>query len=157
MLCIRKAVPSDVERLSEVMISSIRDLCAADHLNDPAAIADWCANKSPETVRDWIEDGPGLTVSLNGATIAAVGGNSTEGAVRLLYVAPEFQTRGHGGALLRHMEDAMRKLGVRTSWLASSATAHAFYLSQGWNDDGPCHPTKGQPMRKRLSHYNEGK
>ena len=44
---VRRAEPDDVLAMSRVLTASIIELCAADHGNDPAAIAAWTRNKTP--------------------------------------------------------------------------------------------------------------
>jgi GNAT superfamily N-acetyltransferase len=150
---IRPATVDDAAAISTVLLASIRQLCVADHQDDPAALAAWCAHKSPDDVRDWITSGTGLRVALQGNEIAAVGAFSAKGDILLLYVGPGFQGQGHSAALLAAMEDELAALGLYTAHLTSTGTAHGFYLAKGWQDNGPqsdCYLTAGQPMRKHL-------
>lgn len=150
---VRAARPEDAPRISAVLISSIRELCAPDHEGDAAAIDAWIANKTPEQVAVWLEGGHGVRVALHGEEIAAVGAVSGAGEVLLLYVAPEHRGKGHSAALLEVLEAELRDAGHQEATLVSTKTAHGFYLRHGWRNDGPevaCFRTRGQPMRKRL-------
>ena len=136
-----------------MLIASIRQLCAADHGNEAAAIDAWVANKTPERVAVWLEGAHGVRVAGDGDEIAAVGAVSEEGEVLLLYVAPERRRQGHSSALLRALEAELAEAGHKEARLVSTKTAHGFYLAQGWQDDGPevaCFRTRGRPMRKPL-------
>ena len=154
MIAVRPAAEADIAAMSAVLTASIRELCAADHRNDPETIADWTRNKSPESVRLMLAN-PNLTMyvaELDGA-VAAVGAVTREGEVALNYVAPASRFRGLSRALLTHMEQALRERGVAEGTLTSTTTAHRFYLSSGWRDSGPPETAgfvPGHPMRKRL-------
>ena len=150
---IRAAGPHDAEAMSRVLIASIHELCAADHGGDPAALADWTAEKTPEAIRGWLVPGHGVRVAESGGEIAAVGAWSAAGEVLLLYVAPAHRRQGISAALLAAMEAEMAGAGLAEARLVSTGTARDFYLSQGWQEEGcavPCHRTEGFPMRKRL-------
>ena len=55
MITVRRAAEADIPAMSEVLTRSITELCALDHKHDPAAIAAWTANKTPEGVRRILE------------------------------------------------------------------------------------------------------
>lgn len=153
MACVRKARPEDAHEISKVLIDSIRQLCAPDHRNDPAAIEAWIANKSPDQVAVWLAGQHGVRVALDGEKIAAVGAISEKGEILLLYVAPRYRGAGHSKTLLQVLETELAEAGHDEVRLVSTRTAHGFYLSQGWENVGPevaCFRTRGQPMRKRL-------
>ncbi|KIC10842.1 hypothetical protein RA19_08810 [Leisingera sp. ANG-M1] len=152
-LQIRPATVFDVFDMSRVLISSIRDLCKADHDGDAARIAEWTADKSPERIRTWIE-GPGrYWLAELGGAVAGVGGLNSKGAISLLYVAPEVAGQGAGTALLAHLESELLKSGCSEGRLNATGTALEFYQANGWQRDGapvnfcgtPC-----LPMHKHL-------
>ncbi len=153
MVHVRAARPEDAPRISDVLIASIRQLCAPDHQNAAAAIDAWIANKAPGQVAVWLEGTNGVRVATEGDEITAVGAVSEEGEVLLLYVAPRHRGKGHSTALLRALEAELAEAGHQEARLVSTKTAHGFYLDRGWRDDGAqvtCFSTRGQPMRKRL-------
>lgn len=150
----RHATAADAAEISDVLIRSITELCASDHLNDPDLIAGWVANKSPSEILDWIKQGAQFRLRISGHSIAAVGCFSSDGKIQLLYVAPENRGQGHSSELLACMEAELANAGVLIARLVSSKTAEAYYLSRGWEIDGDrvvCYTTDGQPMRKTLS------
>lgn len=154
---IRQATLEDANEISNVLIRSITELCAADHLDDPELIKGWIENKSPEHICQWLKEGAHMRLSLANEGIGAVGCYSTDGMIQLLYVAPEARGQGHSSALLQHMENEMRDKGVDAARLVSSKTAQDYYLKQGWEIDGErvvCYTTDGQPMRKQLISSN---
>lgn len=153
MTHVRAARSEDAPRISAVLIASIRQLCAPDHEGDAAAIEAWTANKTPEQVAVWLEGDHGVHVAEEDGEIAAVGAVSGAGEVLLLYVAPDHRGKGHSSALLTVLEAELAGAGHAEATLVSTKTAHGFYLSRGWRNDGPevaCFRTRGQPMRKAL-------
>ena len=155
MITVRKAEPADVPAMSRVLIASITDLCHADHRGDPAIIAGWTRNKTPDSVARWVAN-PDLLVlvAVLDGEIAAVGMLNGPDEIGLNYVAPDSRFRGVSKALVLALEAAMRDRGTTTGRLTSTQTAHAFYRAMGWQDSGPPetgHNVPGFPMRKVLS------
>ena len=155
MITVRKAEPADVPAMSRVLIASITDLCHADHRGDPAIIAGWTRNKTPDSVARWVAN-PDLLVlvAVLEGEIAAVGMLNGPDEIGLNYVSPDFRFRGVSKAMVLALEDAMRERGTATGRLTSTQTAHAFYRAMGWQDAGPPetgHNVPGFPMRKVLT------
>ncbi|MDO8358447.1 MAG: GNAT family N-acetyltransferase [Devosia sp.] len=151
MILVRAATPDDAEAMSRVLIASITALCAADHGNDPDALASWLANKTPEGVCAWF-DNPrtGLFVAERGGEVAAVGGIDSDREIILNYVAPAHRFSGVSKALLRAMEAA---LGPGAASLSSTRTARQFYRDAGWAETGAIESgarTVSHPMHKLL-------
>src|SRR5712671_4547252 len=92
---IRDAVVEDPPVACEVIRRSISELCHGDHVNDPAILRRWLANKTPEIVASWI-GGPGNSalVAVEGGTILAVGSVTDAGEITLNYVLPDARFRG---------------------------------------------------------------
>lgn len=133
---IRDARESDAEAMSGVFVASITELCREDHCDDPAIIAEWTANKTPENMRTWLSNRDStMLVAEEDDTIVGVGGFAGT-RIMTLYVAPKARFRGISSKMLEHMEQAMSKNGVVTAELSSTATAHRFYLDRGWQDQG---------------------
>ncbi len=138
------------------MTASIRELCTADHHDDPAVIAAWTTNKTPAQVARMLANPHAkLFVALVDGAVAAVG--SVQGIageeIGLNYVHPSHRFRGVSRALLAAMEQEMRGSGIATGRLISTATAKRFYESAGWVEDGPVDTSwiaPGWPMKKRL-------
>lgn len=140
--------------MSAVLIASITELCALDHHNDPEAIANWTANKSPAGVRAMLASpNAEFFVAEDDGVVAAVGCVLNGDEVGLNYVHPAHRFRGISRALLGAMEEAMRAAGIVEARVRSTQTAHRFYLAQGWQDAGDKYTGRfidAWPMRKRL-------
>lgn len=150
---LRPAQVFDVFALSQVLIRSITQLCAADHLNDPQHVARWTANKDPETIRGWITSGAQIWMAERAGQAAAVGGISDSGRVTLLYVDPAHVGQGIGSQLLRRLEHEIATSGHAEAQLDATRTALDFYVGQGWEQSGPAQEWHGVPqfpMRKSL-------
>ncbi|MGL4287157.1 MAG: GNAT family N-acetyltransferase [Phreatobacter sp.] len=152
---IRRAIDADTVEAAEVLRRSIAELCRPDHHDDPAILAGWLANKTPETVAAWIADPDTLVMVAIDATgaIAGVGSAANAGEITCNYVAPTFRFRGVSRAMVARLEQYLASLGRRRAVLTSTATAHRFYLSAGYLDDGPSKPWPGgsiHPMVKQF-------
>jgi GNAT superfamily N-acetyltransferase len=151
VITIRPAVLADAAAMSAVLVASITELCVADHNRDPAALASWLANKTPEGVGLWFANPANtILVAEHDSEIAACGAFNTDRKIILNYVSPRHRFAGVSKALLNAMETA---LGPGEATLDSTKTARRFYLDAGWREDGPPEPyrhVEGHPMRKLL-------
>jgi GNAT superfamily N-acetyltransferase len=135
---IRDATAEDAATACDVIRRSISELCVADHHNDPAILDAWLANKTPEIVAGWArQNGNSLLVATEGNAILAVGSVTDAGEIMLNYVAPEARFRGVSRAMLRVLEARAAQRGNTRCRLTSTETAHRFYRSAGYIDDGP--------------------
>jgi GNAT superfamily N-acetyltransferase len=102
---IRDARPADAASACDVLRRSIAELCGADHGDNPAVLAAWLANKTPETLAAWIAH-PGNAVLLaeDAGRVLGVGAITAAGEVTLNYVAPEARFQGVSRALLAALE-----------------------------------------------------
>jgi GNAT superfamily N-acetyltransferase len=159
-LVLRRPAAADAAAMSAVLTASIRDLCRADHGDDPERLAAWLDGKSPDRVAEWIAAGRvRLLVAERAGALVGVGGWAPHGdeicgRVMLLYVAPAHRLSGVSAALLARMEAEMAAAGLRRATLTSTRAAHAFYRARGWRDDGPREPDRsggGQPMARALA------
>jgi len=134
---IRDATPADATAACDVLRSSISELCVADHRNDPAILGRWLANKTPQVVAGWAtEPDSSLLIALEGNAVLAVGGVKDSGEITLNYVAPAARFRGVSTTLLAALEARAVQRGNTRCMLISTETAHRFYLSRGYADDG---------------------
>ena len=127
MVKIRQITARDAETLSQVLCASIRELCSADHKNDPELIARWTANKTPEHITRW--------------------------QVLLNYVAPAHRFCGVSRAILTYLEATLAERGISKARLTSTETAHRFYREAGWKDAGEpeiVFGIRGYPTEKEL-------
>ena len=82
------------------------------------------------------EPGFSLLLAVEGDVVLAVGGVNDSGEITLNYVAPTARFRGVSSALLAALEArAAERCNTRCK-LLSTETAHRFYLSRGYADDG---------------------
>jgi len=152
-LKVRQARVTDASACSTVLCASIRELCIADHHADEQVIARWLDNKTPETLRSWIQSSEStIYVAEIDDNIAGVGGVSGS-EVALNYVSPYYRNAGVSTAILNELEKVLLDFGIRNAQLTSTGTAHNFYRRAGWLDSGK--PVEslgilGFPMKKTL-------
>ena len=152
---IRDATPRDAEAACDVLRRSISELCAADHGNDPAILGRWLSNKTPEIVAGWAKQpGNSLLVAVEGDVILGVASVTDAGEITLNYVAPDSRFRGVSRALVGALEARAADRGNASCTLTSTETAHRFYQSAGYRDDGEpvgkFGTSSGYPMSKPL-------
>lgn len=154
MIVVRPATAADVPAMSATLIASITRLCGLDHKDDPAAIAAWTANKTPDGVMTMLEAPANrMFVAERDGAIAAVGCVVGDDEIGLNYVDPAHRFAGVSRALLVAMEAAMRESGATEARVKSTSTAHRFYLDAGWTDVGPRYTGRfidAWQMRKTL-------
>ncbi len=153
-ISVRRAERGDIPAMSRVLTASIIELCAADHGDDPTAIAAWTRNKTPEGVAVML-DNPNLLmfVAEDAGRVGAVGAVTRAGEVALNYVAPDRRFLGLSKALLARLEIELAALGFAEGQLEATLTARRFYERAGWRADGPQaggRVVNGYPMRKVL-------
>jgi GNAT superfamily N-acetyltransferase len=133
---IRDAVAADAGAACEVMRRSIAELCVADHHNDPAILARWLSNKTPEIVRSWIaQPVNSLLVAIAGGSLLAVGSVTDAGEITLNYVSPDARFRGVSRAMLGALEVRAAERGNVRCRLTSTETARRFYQAAGYIED----------------------
>jgi GNAT superfamily N-acetyltransferase len=153
-MLIRVATLDDAEDACAVMRRSIAELCHADHRDDPAILARWLANKTPETFLGWTQQRDNnLLVAVEDGHILAVGSVTDDGGIGLNYVSPDARFRGVSRAMLGALEQRAAERGNVECILTSTETARQFYLSRGYMEVGA--PVRefgmtGYPMRKKL-------
>ena len=134
---IRDATPEDADAACRVLRESILQLCVADHRNDSAILNAWLANKTPEIVAAWaVQEGNSLLLAVEGDAVLGVGSVTDAGEITLNYVAPDARFRGVSLALIKALEARAVERGNRRCTLTSTETAHRFYQTIGYIDDG---------------------
>jgi GNAT superfamily N-acetyltransferase len=150
---IRAAVPEDASAICDVLRESIQACCKADHLDDPAIVARWLANKTTENVKKWVTDPDSVAlVALRGHDMLGVA-LLTGQELALCYVVPRALHQGVGKALLQSVEKAASARGVEVLTLDSTKTAFPFYTRNGFSSWGSVRSWAGleaQPMSKTL-------
>lgn len=152
---VRRAQAQDAAGAAELLRNSIRELCRADHRDDPAVLAAWLANKTAGNLERWIADlGAIVLVAECDGALVAVGAVRHEGEITLNYVAPAARLRGASKAMVAALEGEARRLGVVRVRLNSTATARRFYCALGYTDTGAPYEAFGLasfPMARDLA------
>ena len=144
MVEIREAHVSDARQCSEVICSSIRELCTADHNGDEQLILKWIANKTEENLQKWIlDESTKFFVAKFKEKIRGVGAISLPDEVALNYVSPKFRYKGISRAMLVVLENTLIESGCLKGLLTSTITAHEFYQASGWTDVKKVHSWPG--------------
>jgi GNAT superfamily N-acetyltransferase len=134
---IRDAVAGDAEEACAVLRRSIAELCDADHRNDPAILARWLGNKTPDNVSVWIARADAsMLVAVERGAIVAVGMVTDAGEIILNYVSPDARFRGASRTLLAALETRAAERGAERCRLESTETAYRFYRANGYVEDG---------------------
>jgi N-acetylglutamate synthase-like GNAT family acetyltransferase len=128
---IRRATIDDAPDACAVLRRSIAELCHLDHRGDEALIAKWLSNKTVENVTRWIADSHFFVAEADGRIVGAAAMNDS-GRITLNYVSPDARFRGVSKALLLHMEDHARTLGIAECTLETTLTARRFYAALGY-------------------------
>jgi len=153
VIAVRRATEADVPAMSRVLTASIRELCAADHKDDPERVARWIANKTEAGVAKMLANpAQTLLVAEVDGVVAAVGAFGG-GEITLNYVDPAHRFAGVSRALLAAMETELRGGGLTAARLVSTGTAQRFYRRAGWSDAGAPEDHQGMlcyPMTKAL-------
>jgi GNAT superfamily N-acetyltransferase len=153
---VRPAGASDAVEAIEVVRSSIRELCVADHENDPYTLDHWLANKTWANFTTWIQNPDNVCVVAEMRDrIAGVGLLHRSGEIRLFYIAPGSQRLGIGGAICTALEECARSWKLPALHLCSTSAARAFYEAHGFGPSGPPTHRYGTlscfPYRKSIS------
>jgi GNAT superfamily N-acetyltransferase len=153
---VREARFEDADEACLVMRRSIVELCKADHHDDPALLAAWLDNKTPEVFAAWMRRADAsYLVATERAAIAAVGAVTDGGEILLNYVSPDARFRGASTALLGALEARAAERGAKRCTLISTETARGFYRARGYVETGA--PVRkfgmdsGYPMFKLLT------
>ena len=134
---IRPAAAQDADAACDVLRRSIRDCCEPDHRGDPAVLAAWLGNKTPQMVTSWFESPTNVSlVAVRDGTVVGVALLTGAGKLALCYLLPEVLRQGAGKALLAGMEERAAALGMKTLFLHSTFTAESFFAARGYRRDG---------------------
>ncbi len=135
---IRDAKPEDAAAICDVLRQSVTNLCIGDHKNDPAILGAWLGNKTPETLKSWIEDTSSqMLVATEGDEVLAVGGIMDTGEITLNYVLPSARMRGISKRMVQALEARAKESGAIACTLNSTGTARRFYLAMGYAEQEP--------------------
>ena len=151
---IRVAQQADAALACQMLCRSISECCAEDHRNDPAILAAWLGNKTPENVASWFEcTSHHSIVACTGEHVVGVAIMTRQGKILLFYVSPEMRGTGTAKALLHALEAQAREWGLRSVQVASTLSARDFYLRNGFELCGPTRTafgTEAVSLAKKL-------
>jgi GNAT superfamily N-acetyltransferase len=119
---IRRATQSDVARIMEIR-HSVRE----NRLSDPNLVTAGDCVEFIERSEIWVwEEG--------GAVQAFAAGDIRDGWIWALFVAPLYEGRGIGRALLAMACETLRDAGYTVAYLSTAAGTRAerFYIENGW-------------------------
>jgi GNAT superfamily N-acetyltransferase len=155
VICVRAAQPRDAEAAVEVVRRSIVQLCTDDHQDDPATLARWLSNKTPEHFLSWMANADNFfAIAESADEILGASIVNRSGEISLFYLAPRAQRRGVGTVLHAALEEKARSWGVATLRLESTANARRFYEALGYVAAGDAKPHYGvlrsYPYEKTL-------
>lgn len=130
---IRTAQADDAQEVCDLLRRSISQCCIEDHRNDPAVLAAWLGNKTPENVASWFACAANVSlVAEADGRVAGIALLTRAGKIALFYVSPELRFHGIGKRLLREVERQAVELGLQTLQVPSTLTARRFYESSGY-------------------------
>lgn len=130
---IRAARAEDAQEVCSLLCRSISQCCTEDHRNDPAILAAWLGNKTPENVASWFACGSNVSlVAEVEGRLAGIAILTRAGKIALFYVCPQLRFRGVGKSLLGEVERRAGALGLQALQVPSTLTARRFYESSGY-------------------------
>ena len=138
MVTVRLAEPGDADAAIEVVRRSIRDLCVADHKNDPETLTAWLANKTSQNFLAWLSNPENFCViAESDSQMLGVGVLRRDGEILLFYLAPGAQRQGIGTKIHDALERQAIHWELKSLHLDSTALACAFYEALGYRSIGP--------------------
>jgi GNAT superfamily N-acetyltransferase len=124
---IRIATPGDVPAMFDIRVS-VRENSATREGLRQAGITEQTVESALRTHGcGWIAENDGRAVGFSMA-------DPRDGSVFALFVRPEFEGRGYGGALLAAAVDWLFARGLGHAWLevGPETRAYPFYVQRGW-------------------------
>jgi GNAT superfamily N-acetyltransferase len=134
---IRTAVLSDAAKVCDLLRDAILQSCIQDHKNDPVILSAWLGNKNTDTVGAWLASPSNYAVvAESDREIVGIALLTCKGKIALFYVAPQAQQAGIGKRMLRALEEKASAWELSMLQIASTSTAHAFFLQQRYRVQG---------------------
>jgi len=134
-LSIRRGTEDDRQGIWTVHVRAIREVCSRSYSAEQ--VASWAGLLFPDSYVAVIRE-RFLVVAEDTSGIAGFGQlNQVSGEVDAVYVLPERQGKGIGGALLHSLEDAARAAGLKKLHLSATPNAVPFYEKTGYVGEGP--------------------
>jgi GNAT superfamily N-acetyltransferase len=130
---IRAATAGDAAAACLLLRRSIIECCVEDHRNEPALLASWLGNKTPENVAAWFASPQNhAIVAVLGEALAGVALLTRKGKICLCHLAPEMRGTGTGSLLLQALERQAADWGISTLQVDSTQVAQSFYRRHGY-------------------------
>lgn len=134
---VRPAEPGDTDTVLDILRRTIKESCVADHQNDAATLERWLRNKTPAAFLARLERADlSVMVAENTNGVCGVGCVSRAGEIGPLYVYPESQGAGVGGALMIALESQAREWSLTRLSVSSTKGACCFYEKHGFISTG---------------------
>jgi GNAT superfamily N-acetyltransferase len=126
---IRRAVAADIPRIME-----IRHAVFENRLSDPSVVTDAHCTAFIDRSEIWVW-------CEKGAVLGFSAGDTRDGWIWALFVAPGHEGRGIGRALLPFACETLRRAGYTTATLSTEegTRAERFYRENGWTAAGKNH------------------
>lgn len=151
---IRKADMADAAAACQLLCRSIEEGCRAEHGGDPALLAAWLGNKTPENVRTWFASAANHAVlAHDNDQLLGLALLTQAGKVALCYVRPDVLRQGIGSAMLAALEAKARDWNIGRVHLQSPPGASSFFERHGYTNGGKDKACFGLPCEvlfKRL-------
>lgn len=128
------ALPAHAEKACNVLIRSIKEICAADYGYDKNILDKWLSNKTADNVRKWILSKDNYSIVAINSLNEIVGFSliSLPGEILLNYVLPEYKNKGVGKKLLAGLESFAKSADLSEITVVSTITAKSFYERNGF-------------------------
>lgn len=133
-MIVRLAKIEDANQGICVLRSSIIKLCENDHHSNMDQIKDWLANKTTDIWCNWVNSAKfSLFITELDEVIAGVSMISLNGVILLNYVSPDYRFKGVSKAMLNHMEEFAKNIGILMCTLQSTYTYKDFKILMATN------------------------
>lgn len=133
MVRIREAKTEDSVSACNVLIKSIKKICAPYYEYDENIIKDWLSNKTPNNVKRWIESDNNYCVVAESEKGNIVGFACISGGEILLnYVIEDVIYKGVGKSMLKRLEEHAFSTGLNEIYVVSTISAKSFYERNGY-------------------------
>lgn len=132
-IMIRPAAAADAAAISSLIQAALRQTNAADY--PETVIARLAASFNEMPVARMVAQREMFVADHRDLVVGTIG--FAAGAVRSLFVAPDFQRHGIGRQLIDQVEYQAREAGIRSLTVAASLTAIGFYRRCGFSELRP--------------------
>jgi putative acetyltransferase len=144
-MIIRRAQPVDIQRIYEIHMSAISELCQRDYA--PEQINAWTSNRTPEGYLARIQNFLFFVAEIGGIIVGFARYSTKSKEFCSLYVDPAHIRQGIATALVQYVFKDAQTRGLDHMWLDSSLTAVPSYISVGFQaEKNMTHRFQGVPL-----------